>query len=571
MGGQIQISAVKDMNVITGRKGKRAGKNGLFATLAALLAKQHGRQAAKISNVAPDTIKAAGPAQHQKIRSIADHKAVALATLPDQHGKLSADNGGKIPIKQSKKKNDPLGTIVTPMAAITKIPLRVRVTVHRQERAGQNPHPGNLRQERIKTATAHQKADSVEHLDVSAQKPTIRLDDSGQKNVIFPKTVSGNLLLSGKPAAEKEALAQSSDVKTPENSAMWKNPQIEKGNLSQNGRNSMNALNHPGSAQTVQPGVSSETVANQMPPEGAASAPPANDSAKVQTKKGMGRTLSGMKPVSIPKVSETTSEYNAGSSRTVETGLHIATKKKSGTLSSQTTATAYMHRTDGRSTFAAHHSGAHPGPVQRMNMKQMDVLSRNQACGPVAGDSQPGNTADPQRNQQGHQSGSENRFGGLLQTTQTPRNEPQKASPLRSFQPLHIMEAMDKIAHSAKNGRTRLDIQLEPAHLGKIHVSLQTDAAKQLMVHITAEQPVSQQVIQQNIPQLRHALEQQGLNMGQFSMNFGSRDRSGSDQQFNGRHTWSAMDGPSSGTSPAPVQASTQTSSPGHGRLSIHV
>ncbi len=84
-------------------------------------------------------------------------------------------------------------------------------------------------------------------------------------------------------------------------------------------------------------------------------------------------------------------------------------------------------------------------------------------------------------------------------------------------------EAMLEIARSAKDGSMKLELQLEPAHLGKVQITLQSDAAKQLQVHIAVDQAASRQVLEQQLPQLRLALAQQGLELGQFSMGMNSQ------------------------------------------------
>ncbi|PJC68630.1 MAG: hypothetical protein CO017_09220, partial [Zetaproteobacteria bacterium CG_4_8_14_3_um_filter_59_5] len=101
----------------------------------------------------------------------------------------------------------------------------------------------------------------------------------------------------------------------------------------------------------------------------------------------------------------------------------------------------------------------------------------------------------------------------------------QQQSAVRMAHPMRPMEAMQNIALSAANGTTKLELQLEPAHLGKVHISLQTDAAKHLQMHLTVESAATRQVIEQHMPQLRAALEQQGLNLDNFSLHTGSEGR----------------------------------------------
>ncbi len=88
-------------------------------------------------------------------------------------------------------------------------------------------------------------------------------------------------------------------------------------------------------------------------------------------------------------------------------------------------------------------------------------------------------------------------------------------------------DAMLQIGKAAADGSVRLDLQLEPAHLGKVSVSIQSDAAKQVQVHITVDNAAGRAALDQNMGQLRSALAQQGLDLGSFSMNLSSHGRQG--------------------------------------------
>ena len=79
-------------------------------------------------------------------------------------------------------------------------------------------------------------------------------------------------------------------------------------------------------------------------------------------------------------------------------------------------------------------------------------------------------------------------------------------------------DAVLEIVKSAKHGSTTLELQLEPAHLGKMQVHIQTDATKQLQILFTVEHHASRQALEQHMPQLRLAMAQQGLDLGSFSM-----------------------------------------------------
>jgi len=133
-----------------------------------------------------------------------------------------------------------------------------------------------------------------------------------------------------------------------------------------------------------------------------------------------------------------------------------------------------------------------------------------------------------------------------------------------------LFDSMTHIAQSASKGKTRLEIQLEPANLGKIQISLQSDASKQLQVHITVEQQATRQLIDQQLPALKHALMQQGLDLSGFSMgSHGEQAFSG----FSNRQTASKSAGSDfkSENAISPPPSNPQSATHHDGRLSIHV
>ncbi|MDQ6963337.1 MAG: flagellar hook-length control protein FliK, partial [Mariprofundales bacterium] len=95
----------------------------------------------------------------------------------------------------------------------------------------------------------------------------------------------------------------------------------------------------------------------------------------------------------------------------------------------------------------------------------------------------------------------------------------------RSLPTWRPADAMLQIGKAAADGSMRLDLQLEPVHLGKITVSIQSDAAKQVQLHITVDSAAGRVALDQNMGQLRAALAQQGLDLGSFSMNLSSQGR----------------------------------------------
>jgi len=93
----------------------------------------------------------------------------------------------------------------------------------------------------------------------------------------------------------------------------------------------------------------------------------------------------------------------------------------------------------------------------------------------------------------------------------------------RTAQAFMPHDAMSEVAKAAKQGMKKLELQLEPASLGKIQVTLQMDAAKQLQVHMVIDQSASKQILEQQLPQLRQALSDQGLNLSGFTMDTNSQ------------------------------------------------
>jgi len=100
-----------------------------------------------------------------------------------------------------------------------------------------------------------------------------------------------------------------------------------------------------------------------------------------------------------------------------------------------------------------------------------------------------------------------------------------------------LFDSMNHIAQSASKGKTRLEIQLDPANLGKIQISLQSDAAKHLQVHIIADQSGTRQLIDQQLPQLKSALAQQGFDLSGFSMDSRGQNASSGGDHSQGKRT----------------------------------
>jgi len=87
-----------------------------------------------------------------------------------------------------------------------------------------------------------------------------------------------------------------------------------------------------------------------------------------------------------------------------------------------------------------------------------------------------------------------------------------------------------EIAASAQNGKSRFEIRLDPADLGRIDVRVDVDRNGQVTSHLTVEKPETLSMLQQDAPQLQRALDDAGLKTGNGGLQFSLRDQSSSGQ-----------------------------------------
>ena len=85
-----------------------------------------------------------------------------------------------------------------------------------------------------------------------------------------------------------------------------------------------------------------------------------------------------------------------------------------------------------------------------------------------------------------------------------------------------------QIATSAQGGKSRFEIRLDPAELGRIDVRLDVDRHGQVTSHLTVEKPETLAMLRQDAPQLQRALEDAGLKTGNNGLQFSLRDQSSS-------------------------------------------
>jgi len=132
-----------------------------------------------------------------------------------------------------------------------------------------------------------------------------------------------------------------------------------------------------------------------------------------------------------------------------------------------------------------------------------------------------------------------------------------------------IPAAMHEIGRAAGQSRLRLELRLEPRHLGKIRVFLDGDELHGIQVHMIVDQSASRQAIEQHLPALKHALMQQGLSLGGFSMSSRHEQESRDPWQ---REQGTATDQGQTTLSGDPSTDTTTGQHPGgKARLSIHI
>ncbi len=85
-----------------------------------------------------------------------------------------------------------------------------------------------------------------------------------------------------------------------------------------------------------------------------------------------------------------------------------------------------------------------------------------------------------------------------------------------------------QIAVSAQSGKSRFEIRLDPAELGRIDVRIDVDRHGQVTSHLTVEKPETLAMLRQDAPQLQRALDNAGFRTGDGGLQFSLRDQSSS-------------------------------------------
>ena len=87
-----------------------------------------------------------------------------------------------------------------------------------------------------------------------------------------------------------------------------------------------------------------------------------------------------------------------------------------------------------------------------------------------------------------------------------------------------------EIATSVKSGKSRFEIRLDPADLGRIDVRIDVDRNGQVTSHLTVEKPETLSMLRQDAPQLQRALDDAGFKTDSGGLQFSLRDQSSSGQ-----------------------------------------
>jgi flagellar hook-length control protein FliK len=81
-----------------------------------------------------------------------------------------------------------------------------------------------------------------------------------------------------------------------------------------------------------------------------------------------------------------------------------------------------------------------------------------------------------------------------------------------------------------RSGKSRFEIRLDPADLGRIDVRIDVDHNGQVTSHLTVEKPETLSMLRQDAPQLQRALDDAGFKTGSGGLQFSLRDQSSSGQ-----------------------------------------
>jgi flagellar hook-length control protein FliK len=112
----------------------------------------------------------------------------------------------------------------------------------------------------------------------------------------------------------------------------------------------------------------------------------------------------------------------------------------------------------------------------------------------------------------------------------TPAAATQLTATAAESAPVPVSGLAMEIAASARSGKTRFEIRLDPAELGRIDVRIDIDRHGQMTSHLTVERPETLSMLRQDANQLQRALDNAGLSTGNGGLQFSLRDQSSQGQ-----------------------------------------
>ncbi len=124
-------------------------------------------------------------------------------------------------------------------------------------------------------------------------------------------------------------------------------------------------------------------------------------------------------------------------------------------------------------------------------------------------------------------------FQPLIQTTAAQQQPSFTATAATQSTAVPLSGLAMEIAASVRSGKSRFEIRLDPAELGRIDVRIDVDRNGQVSSHLTVEKPETLSMLRQDAPQLQRALNDAGLSTGNGGLQFSLRDQSSSGQNGN--------------------------------------
>ncbi|BBD77763.1 flagellar hook-length control protein FliK [Hydrogenophilus thermoluteolus] len=116
-----------------------------------------------------------------------------------------------------------------------------------------------------------------------------------------------------------------------------------------------------------------------------------------------------------------------------------------------------------------------------------------------------------------------------FETIRSPLNQPAQWA----------METAERLVWHAGQGVHKVELQLNPPHLGRLEVSLQLNQ-DHLTAHFVAATQAARDALDQALPRLRELLQQSGIQLGQSSVSSNGADHGGSTPWENPQHARSA-------------------------------